>query len=356
VPVYFAPSWVLVAAAVTIVYSGLLRSLVTGLSTRSSYLAALAFAVALAFCVLAHEAGHTAVSLALGRPVRRIVIFLLGGVSEIDGEVERARDEFLIAAAGPVVSGLLAGLTGAATIFVRPGRLAFVLFALLAWSNLVVAAFNLLPGLPLDGGRVLRALVWGASRSPRAGTVVSAWIGRLIAVVIAFGPALFLRESWGPATFVVGLVLGAFMWVGAGRALTALAFRDRTSSLRLADLLRPGVLVPADTSVAEAIRRARESSARGIVIVDAAQRPQAIVEEIRVRDVPVERQAWKSVSEVARALEPGLILPDALSGEALMAAVRATPAGEYLVIAADGSPAGILAASDLATALGGGRR
>ena len=356
VPIYFAASWVLIATIVTITYGALLHSLVSGLGQLESYSAAFGFAVALAACVLAHEAGHTAVSLALGRPVRRIVIFLLGGVSEIEGEVDRARDEFLIAVAGPLVSALIAGLAGSATVFLRHDRLSFVLLALLAWSNLVVAVFNLLPGLPLDGGRVLRALVWAMSGSTRAGTVAAAWIGRLIGVALVLGAALFLGRSWGLATLVIALVLGAFMWVGAGRALTVMAFGERTAAIRLVDLLRPGVLVAADTSLAEAIRRARESSARGIVIVDAAQRPQAIVEENRVRDVPVDRQAWTSVSEVARALEPGMIISDALAGSALMSAVRAQPAGEYLVTRPDGTLAGILAASDLAIALGGGRR
>jgi Zn-dependent protease/CBS domain-containing protein len=356
VPVYFAPSWVLIATAVTVLYSSLLRSLVDDLGTGASYLAALGFAIALALCVLAHEAGHTAVSLALGRPVRRIVIYLLGGISEIEGPVERPRDELLIALAGPVVSGLLGGISGAAALFAPRGSLASVLLALLAWSNVTVAAFNLLPGLPLDGGRVLRAAVWATTRSPRTGTVIAAWIGRVLAVAIVLGGAAFLTQSWGAATFVVGVSIGTFMWIGSSRALAALGLVDRTASIRVADLLRPGVLVSADTSLAEAVRRARAAAARGIVIVDIDLHPRAIVEENRVRDVPVDRQAWTSVTEVARALEPGLIISDELTGDALMSAVRAQPAGEYLVVRPDGSPAGILAASDLAIALGGGRR
>ena len=91
------------------------------------------------------------------------------------------------------------------------------------------------------------------------------------------------------------------------------------------------------------------------MVTDSADRPQAIVAESRVREVPPERQPWTRISEVARALEPGLILSDSLNPGQLLAAVRATPASEYLVLHADGSPAGILAASDLAAALGGSR-
>lgn len=356
VPVYFAPSWVLVAALVTVLYSNLLLSLVDNLNTATSYLAAFGFAVALALCVLAHEAGHTAVSLALRRPVQRIVIYLLGGVSEIEGQVESARDELLIAAAGPVVSGLLGGVFGAAALFFPHGSLPGVLLILLAWTNVAVALFNLLPGLPLDGGRVVRAAVWAGSGSHRTATLVVAWTGRVLAVVIAVASAAFLTQSWGIAFFVGGVALAAFVWMGSRHAQTALVLQDRTSAVRVADLLRPGVLVFADMSLADAVQRARETSARGIVIVDASLRPQAIVEENRVRDVPADLQARTPVTAVARPLEPGMIISDRLTGEALLSAVRAHPAGEYLVVRPDGSPAGILSAGDLALALGGGRR
>ena len=273
VPLYFAPSWVLIATVITILYSAIVRTLVSGISTGASYAAALGFAIALALCVLAHELGHTAVSLALGRPVRRVVIFLLGGVSEIDGDIDSPRDELLIAAAGPLVSAVLAAVAAACALFTRDGSLAAVLFGLLAWSNIIVAGFNLLPGLPLDGGRILRAAVWGVTRSPRTGTQVAAWGGRVIAVGIGVGSAFLVRQSWGVGSWLASAALAGFIWDGANRSLRAARFRDRVKTVRVADLLRPGVAVPADISLAEALRRARASSARGIVVIDGADRP-----------------------------------------------------------------------------------
>jgi CBS domain containing-hemolysin-like protein len=117
--------------------------------------------------------------------------------------------------------------------------------------------------------------------------------------------------------------------------------------------LRPGLLVPSDLSVAEALRRAWSGNARGLVLVDAADRPAAIVDEAKIGSVPVDRRPWTALSTVARPLEPGLMLPVHLSGTDLLDAVRATPAHEYLVVNEDGSPAGILAAADLAAALKG---
>ena len=352
VPLYFAPSWLLIAALTTALYSSIVRDLVDDVSTETSYFAAFGFAVALALCVLAHELGHTAVSLALGRPVNRVVIFFLGGISEISGEIERARDELLIALAGPVVSGLLAGLAAAAFAFTSHGSLAWALLLLLTWSNVIVAIFNLLPGLPLDGGRIIRAITWAASKSQGTGTRVAAWSGRGIAILIVGAGLWAALAGWGTYAWVLDLVMALFIWNGATQALRSATVLDRIARLRLSELLRPGVLVAADVSVAEAVRRTRDQAAGGIVVTDGADRPQAIVAEARVREVPLERQPWTTVAEVARAIEPGLLLPDSLRAGELIAAVRATPATEYLVIHPDGTLAGILASSDLAAALG----
>jgi Zn-dependent protease len=352
VPIYFAPSWLLIAAIITALYGSIVRDLVDDISSPASYLAAFGFAVALAICVLAHELGHTAVSLALGQPVNRVVIFFLGGISEISGTIERARDELLIALAGPAVSALLAGLAGAALVFTPHGSLAWALLLLLCWSNLIVAAFNLLPGLPLDGGRVVRSVTWAVSHSPGTGTRVAGWAGRVIAVLIVLGSVFAFYVSWGAYVGLLDLVLALFIWNGATQALRGAAISDRLDRLRLGDLVRPGVLVHSDVSVAEALRRTRDRAAGGIVVTDSADRPQAIVTESRVRELPAERQPWTRVGEVARAIEPGLLLPDTLRPADLMAAVRATPASEYLVVHPDGTLAGILATTDLAAALG----
>jgi Zn-dependent protease/CBS domain-containing protein len=352
VPLYFAPSWALIAAVITVLYSSVIQDSVDGIGTGTAYAAAFGFAVALALCVLAHELGHTAVSLALGKPVRRVVILFIGGVTEITDEIERARDEFLVAVAGPLVSALIAGLAYSGAAFTDDHTLPRVLLLLLMWSNIVVAVFNLLPGLPLDGGRVVRALTWSLARSKRTGTRVAAWGGHAIGVLLAVGAAWLLFRGWGPFAAVLVFVMALFIWNGATQALRSADVLDRLSRVRLADLLRPGVLVQADVSVAEAIRRTRERAAGGIVVIDRADRLQAIVTEARIREVPLDRQPWTSVSECARALEPGLLLADTLQPSDLLAAIRATPASEYLVLRADGAPAGILASSDLAAALG----
>jgi Zn-dependent protease len=351
VPIYFAPSWLVITALLTFTYGRVISDSVPRASQSSAYAIALVFACAFALCVLLHELGHTAVALRLGTPVERVVIFLLGGVSEIGREPRRPREEFLIAAAGPAVSVVLAVVFGAGYYYgLDPHTLPGVLIGLLAWSNVLVAIFNLLPALPLDGGRLLRAGVWASTKNQALGTRVGAWTGRLLAIAVAIFGLLLSRASG----FVVGLfflVLAVYLWAGATQTLRYADVQQRAPLVDLERLLRPGLLVSADTSVAESLRRAWESNVRGLVVVDAADQPQAIVDEARIGAVPEDRRPWTPVNSVARPLEPGMLLRRGMDGQTLVEAVRQTPAAEYLVVNEDGTPAGILSASDLVAVL-----
>ena len=353
VPVLISPSWLVIGLLLTLVYGPLVDDSVDGISASTAYLSAFGFSLVFGLCVLAHELGHTTVSLALGHPVRRVVLFLLGGVSEIDGEPERARDELLIAVAGPAVSALIAGGAWLAFRSTTPGTLLHVILALLVWSNLVVAGFNLLPGLPLDGGRLVRGAVWAFGGSPLRGTKVAAWSGRVVAVLVALSGFVVRDGSVSFASSALSAIMGLYLWAGASQALRFADLSSRLHLVTVAGLLRPGVLVPSDISVAEALRRAAEGQARGVVLVDAADRPSAIVDESRIGAVPADRRPWTQAAEVARPLEPGLILPLGLEGRDLLDRMRQTPAREYLVVAADGSPAGIVTTADFARQLQG---
>jgi Zn-dependent protease/CBS domain-containing protein len=352
VPIYFAPSWLLIAGLLTFYYGPIVEDSVPGISSSSAYLVAFSYAVLFAFCVLAHECGHTAVSLLLRMPVKRIVIFLLGGVSEIDKEPERPRDEFLVAAAGPLVSVVITGAALLGYWALEPHTMVAVLVLLLFWSNLAVVVFNLLPGLPLDGGRLLRAGVWAASKSRLAGTRAGVWTGRAVAIGVLLLSLIVNRGPSGLVSGVVCVMLAGYLWFGAGQSLKVAEIMERLPQVELETLLRPGLLVPPDLSVAEALRRLWEGKARGLVLVDAADHPAAIVDEIRVNAIPPERRPWVPLSTVARPLEAGLVLNRGLAGADLLAAIRATPASEYLVVDDQGAPAGILATADLAAALG----
>ncbi|WP_341351142.1 CBS domain-containing protein [Nocardioides convexus] len=113
------------------------------------------------------------------------------------------------------------------------------------------------------------------------------------------------------------------------------------------DLARPSITVPADLPLAEALRRAEESGARGIVTATTDGRPVGVVEADAVRSVPQERLPWMPVSAVARSLADGRVLPVSIQGDDLLGVLRRTPASEYVLVGEDGSVHGVLATADI---------
>ncbi|WP_375493879.1 M50 family metallopeptidase [uncultured Jatrophihabitans sp.] len=309
VPILIAPSWFITAVLVAVLYGSALRDALPRLHATGAYAAGAAFAVLFGACVLAHEIGHTLVARILQHEVRRIVLFVMGGVSEMDRDPDRPRDALLTAAAGPLVSLVIAGVAYLAEDAAPRDGVAWAMLALLCWSNLVLAAFNLLPGLPLDGGHLLRAALAGCGCAPLTATRIAVWAGRLLAIGIAVAELAVDRSSLGLASGLLCLGLAAYLWAGATQAWKIALLTSRLPAVTVTDLLRPGMFVPADLSVAEALRRAAERGARGLVVVDAADRPDAIVDEALIGAAPPERRPWTTVTQVARRLEPGLTLP-----------------------------------------------
>ncbi|HEX2903699.1 MAG TPA: M50 family metallopeptidase [Jatrophihabitans sp.] len=358
VGIYITPSWLLVVALITLSYGDFMREVVRGASRQNGYLLALLFAVVIGLSVVLHELGHTAVSLLLGLRVKRIVVFLLGGVSELDGESGRPRDEFAIAAAGPAASLLLGAGCWALSLLPPTGSAAAVLLLLAAWSNVVIAVFNVLPGLPLDGGRLLQALIWRLSRSRLTGVRIAAQAGRVLAMLLTLAVVLANALLRGAHTdtltiTVLGLTVAGFLWLGASQALRAAQLADRTGSFELSRLIRPSVYLAPTVPVSEAVRYTAETRTSGIVVIDGDGRSRALVDEAELARVGARQRPWTTLAEVSRPLEDGLILRDDLNGEQVLAAVRATPASEYLVVSAvDGVSRGVLAVSDVARALG----
>jgi len=353
VPVYVTPTWFLITGLITWLFGGQMNAVLPGLGA-ARYLVALFFALAFYGSVLIHELAHTVVALRYRLPVRRIQLQFFGGVSEIEKEAETAGREFWLAFSGPLLSLALGAVFLGGMQLVEPGTVPGVLLAALMLSNVVVAAFNLLPGLPLDGGRMLRALVWKVTGNPMAGTLAAAWAGRLLAVAVLVGmPTVALYQAPQASMTstlvdaVLGAILGAIIWNGAGGSIRAARLRERLPELLARALARPAVSVAADTPLAEALRQVEAAGAHGLIVVDGHGDPVALVREQAVRTVPLHRRPWTATGAVSRGLEPGLRIPADLAGEDLLDALRSSPAGEYLVQEPDGAVLGILAARDV---------
>ncbi|MFF3020457.1 site-2 protease family protein [Streptomyces sp. NPDC057939] len=358
VPVYVSPSWFLVAALITWVFGDQLDQILPDLGPVR-YLVSLFFAVAFYASVLVHELAHTIAALRYKLPVRRIQLQFFGGVSEIEKESETPGREFVLAFVGPLLSLALAGIFYLGMKAVDPATVPGVLLAGLMISNLLVAAFNLLPGLPLDGGRMLRAVIWGITGKPMAGTIAAAWVGRGLAVAVLLGlPLLTHTGVLGNRTDEIGgmntvmdallaAILAAIIWTGAGNSLRMARLRQHLPELRARALTRRAIPVENATPLSEALRRANEAGARALVVVDGLGDPIAIVRETAIASVPEHRRPWVAVSTLAQDLTDGMKVSAELTGEELLDHLRATPATEYLVLEDGGTIYGVLSTLDV---------
>jgi Zn-dependent protease len=302
------------------------------------------------------------VARAFGLPVRSITVTFLAGLTEITEAPQTPAREYAVAVVGPPVSLLLAALGWAGRDLFQPGSLPFLLMTVVAASNGLVAAFNLLPGLPLDGGRVLRSAVWRLTGDPDRATRAAAWAGRVVALVVVPVLLLGVLPAVGLGEVSVGTVLfaglvSAFVYAGASATLQQAQLSARLPRASVAALARPALALPGDLPLSEAVRRAQSADVRAVVVVDSTGRPSAVVSEAAVQAVPEDRRPWVPVASVARGLTDGLLLDPSLTGERLLEAMRRTPASEYLVADAPADPSAahaalrVLVAADVAAAV-----
>ncbi|MFI6503536.1 site-2 protease family protein [Nonomuraea typhae] len=349
IPVYVSWTWLIIAGFITITFKDVFQ--LESMSDLEGYGVAFAFAVLLYLSVLLHELAHSVLAKWYGLPVRRITLYLLGGVSEIEQEPPTPGKEFMIAAAGPALSLGLAGIGIVADVFVVHGAgIPQVLIQQLWWSNLIVGIFNLLPGLPLDGGRMLRAGVWKLTASSGRGTLAAGWTGRGLAVVLILVPLLMSLLSGReivPVQLVWSVVLASFIWMGASQALNVARIRARIPQVNARQLARRAIPVTASTPLSEALRQAGEARAGAMVVVDHESRPVAIVHEASVQATPEHRRPWVEVGTLAKTLEPAMVLAADLAGEPLIDAMRDSPAAEYLLVERGGEIYGVLATADV---------
>jgi Zn-dependent protease/CBS domain-containing protein len=350
VDVLVRSSWLIIAVVIAVMVGPAIESVQPGLGGWK-YVAGVAFAVLLYLSVLLHEMSHALMAKRYGLPVRSITLHFLGGVTEIDGEPDTPRREFGVSVVGPLTSiavGVAAWLL--AGLIPDDHGLLHLAVRALALTNLIVGGLNLVPGLPLDGGRVLRAAVWQLTGNPHLGTMVAGWGGRVAAVCALAYPFIRSVITGDPTNIgdtVFGVIIAAFLWGGASSAMASARIRRRLPALQARALARRTLTVPEDLPLAEAIRRAREEQAGSIVTLDSAGRPLGIVNEAAVLATPEDRRPWLPVSGVARTLEDGLTMRADLGGEPLVRAMQRTPATEYLLVEADGSVYGVLSTEDV---------
>jgi Zn-dependent protease len=196
IPVFIDPSWFLVLLLIAVPMGGEWSVRYPQWGPGLAYLAALGTVMLFFLSVLLHELGHSLVALAQGIKVSSITLFMFGGIASIDQESKTPGQAFQVAIAGPSVSLGLSFLFTFLTTVVPQETPLHIVVSYLAWTNLVLAIFNLLPGLPLDGGQILKAGVWKLTGSRFTGVRWAAKAGNLVGwTLVALGVLVVLRTG-----------------------------------------------------------------------------------------------------------------------------------------------------------------
>jgi hypothetical protein len=305
--------------------------------------------VLLGVSVLAHELGHCLVARLIGIPVSGVRLYLLSGVSELTRAPKTPRDEAAIAAAGPAVSALLAGIFWLAVRGVTVSTVSWLVLILLALANAVVAVFNLLPALPMDGGRVLRAAVWKAFDDRRAGTAVAVVGGYLVALALGVWSVLLVVSGGiaGALPACIGIVMAVFVAVGAAQER---APRERTrwpAGVPLAPLARPVVRLPAETPVWLALESAAD---HGVILTEEGGIARGLMDVPAARELATHRpQAPASL--VARPVSADAVILADDDPADVVERLRTTTAVDFLLVDDAGSPTGVIRRLDIIGAL-----
>lgn len=252
--------------------------------------------------VLAHELSHAVMARRLGIPVEDITLFLFGGVTKTRMEANRPRDEFLIAVVGPLTSFGTAGLLWLGLQWLSDVVPAPIHFALgyIAWLNLFLGIFNLAPGMPLDGGRVLRSILWKTSGSLTAATRKAATSGKVVASVL-IGLGIFVVFA-GDLSGLWMAAIGWFLFQAASATGYDAVLRQVLRDVKASDLMSPNlVTIPSDVTIREAVEDyflRFDHAAFPIVDLD---RP-ALLTIKAVRQIPRDewdvRHAWSGAASI----------------------------------------------------------
>ncbi len=187
IPIGLDYSWFLIFALITwSLATSYFPQLFAGWPVAEYWIISAATAILFFGSVLLHELGHSVIALRYKIPVRSITLFIFGGIAQIASEPPSATAEFWIAIAGPLVSFLLAGFFYAVQALAGSLAPILALAQYLAYINGVLGLFNLIPAFPLDGGRVLRAIIWGVAHNFQRATRIAATLGRVIAFLFIF--------------------------------------------------------------------------------------------------------------------------------------------------------------------------
>ncbi len=344
IPIVVAPSWVLSVAVITALGVPVVSQVVPGTGPGVAIAVSILLGLLLGASVFAHELGHCVAARLLGVPVFGVRLYLLGGVSELARLPRSPREEAIIAAAGPAVSAVLAGLFWALVQGVDGQTVSWLLLVLLALANAVVAAFNLLPALPLDGGRVVRAGIWKASGNRRSGTTAAVIGGYVVALGLTVWAALLLVNSGAAGLLPAGIavMMALFVVVGATQERNPARPDGWTPRLSLADLVTPVVQLPAETPVTAALQVA---AGREVILTDSDGIARGLLDAGVAGEIAAGSPQAPAAAAAQRLSPEAIVLADD-QPEEIFERLRSVQAPAFLLVDHAGQPTGVIRRRD----------
>jgi Zn-dependent protease/predicted transcriptional regulator len=352
-PIRANASWLFLVALVlmTLAQSQFPALLGPGVSWQVRWGLAVVATVGLFASLLIHEMAHSLVARATGMPVAGITLFIFGGVSQLEDEPPTAGSEFIMAVAGPASSVLLGA--GAAALCVagqvlRWPREVVALLNVLASVNFLLAAFNSLPAFPMDGGRVLRSVVWGITGNLRTATRVAVGIGSFAGLAMMAGGGLIIFYTRAFITGVWLIIIGFFLRQAGYGSLQAVVMREELEDVTVRDFMVLHVVtVPQELSIEDFVRdyvfHFRFSY---YPVVDTFGRVIGLLSAHAPRELAVDFWPRTAVRTVMQPLDEAMLLhPDTPANDALSLLRRSQP--QLAVVVEEGRPVGIVALGDL---------
>jgi Zn-dependent protease/CBS domain-containing protein len=293
IPLYLHASWFIIFLLIAGTLAMQFKSLHPAWSVEQHWALGIATSLLFFASVVFHELSHSIVAKHYKIPVQSITLFVFGGLSRIARDPSNAKQEFNVAIAGPLSSLFLAGCFWLVWHYTAAHEMAHAAAYWLWWINLTLALFNLVPGFPLDGGRVLRSIVWGITGDFTRATRIAATAGKFFAYLMIFvGIWLALNGNWVNGVWIA--FIGWFLLSAAQESYTHVALRNMLTGVRAQDIMtRDVATAPRDMSVQEYIHEVLRTGQRCHVAV-AGETPVGLVTLAAARAVP--RSEWDNTS------------------------------------------------------------
>lgn len=354
IPLVLAYSWFAIAAFTVIAYGPVLEHNDPRLGI-TAYLVAFAYSVLLLISVLVHELAHALTARLYHWPTRKIVLNLWGGHTQFEEFTASPGRSVLVALAGPAANLVLAA---GGWLLLSGGQLdgvADTLANIFVWANLLIGIFNVLPGLPLDGGRLVESAVWKVTGSHEKGTIAAGWAGRIIVIALAvWFVALPLLSGNRPDTslMLITLLVGSFLWMGATASIQQARYRSRLHLVDAAALAEPALGLPDTATVLDVLRHSPQG-VPAVVLFGQDARPSAVVDETAAAAVPPALAATTPATAAAYPLAAGAYVKETDRGAELLAYLAQIEGSDYAVVNDAGTVTGLLRQLTVLNALTG---